>query len=137
MSFNSDQYPHSDLTKQVIGAAMSVHRTLGPGLDEKIYENALCLEFAAQSLNFTQQQHFPVFYRDKIVGRLITDLIVENKVVVETKVASSISDLHISQTLGYLSITGLQIGLILNFQSTSLAFKRVANVYLKPISKSV
>lgn len=132
MSFDSNQYPHGDLTKQIIGAAMSVHRALGPGLDEKIYENALCLEFAAQSMDFSQQQQFPVFYREKIVGKLITDLIVENKVVVEAKVASSITDLHTSQTLSYLSITGLQVGLILNFQSASLAFKRVANVYLKP-----
>ena len=137
MSVNSDPDPHGDLTKQIIGAGMSVHRALGPGLDEKIYANAPSLELAAQSLDFTRQQQFPVFYRDKIVGRLITDLIVENKVVVEAKVASTISDLHTAQTLGYPSITGLQIGLILNFQSASLAFKRVANVYRKPINKSV
>lgn len=129
MSFDQNQYPHGDLTKQIIGAAMLVHRTLGPGLDEKIYENALCLEFAAQSFAFTQQQQFPVFYRDKIVGKLITDLIVENKVIIEAKVASAISDQHIAQTLGYLSITGLQIGMIFNFRPASLAFKRIANIY--------
>ncbi|MFT3990601.1 MAG: GxxExxY protein [Luteolibacter sp.] len=65
MSYDTQQYPHSDLTQKIIGAAMLVHRTLGPGLDEKIYENALCLEFAAQSLDFTQQQQFPVFYRNQ------------------------------------------------------------------------
>lgn len=115
---------------------MLVHRTLGPGLDEKIYENALCLEFAAQSLNFTQQEQFPVFYREKIVGRLITDLIIENKVVIETKVSSGITDLHTAQVLGYLCITRLQVGLILNFKTASLAFKRVANIHLNPISGS-
>ncbi|MES2995374.1 MAG: GxxExxY protein [Verrucomicrobiota bacterium] len=132
MAFDNIQYPHSELTKEIIGAAMLVHRTLGPGLDEKIYENALCLELAAQSLAFSQQEQFPVFYRGKIVGRFITDLIVEEKIIVETKVATAICDQHVAQTLGYLSITKLQVGLILNFQTASLTFKRVANSYLKP-----
>jgi GxxExxY protein len=131
MQFDSQQYPHGDLTEKIIGAAMAVHRSLGPGLDEKIYENALCLEFVAQSLDFPQQQQFPVFYRNKLVGNLITDLIVEGKVIIETKVASGISDAHIAQTLSYLSISGLQVGLILNFRTASLTFKRVANIYIK------
>jgi GxxExxY protein len=131
MQFDSQQYPHGDLTEKIIGAAMAVHRSLGPGLDEKIYENALCLEFVAQSLDFSQQQQFPVFYRNKLVGNLITDLIVEGKVIIETKVASGISDAHIAQTLSYLSISGLQVGLILNFRTASLTFKRVANIYIK------
>ena len=131
MQFDSQQYPHGDLTEKIIGAAMAVHRSLGPGLDEKIYENALCLEFVAQSLDFSQQQQFPVFYRNKLVGKLIADLIVEGKVIIETKVASGISDAHIAQTLSYLSISGLQVGLILNFRTASLTFKRVANIYIK------
>ena len=131
MQFDSQQYPHGDLTEKIIGAAMAVHRSLGPGLDEKIYENALCLELVSQSLDFSQQQQFPVFYRNKLVGNLITDLIVEGKVIIETKVASGISDAHIAQTLSYLSISGLQVGLILNFRTASLTFKRVANIYIK------
>ena len=119
-----------DLTKQIIGASMAVHRALGPGLDEKIYENALCLELGAQALAYTQQEQFPVFYRNRIVGNLITDLIVENSVIIEAKVASTINDVHIAQTLSYLSITGLQVGLILNFRTAALTFKRVANIYL-------
>ena len=115
MQFDSQQYPHGDLTEKIIGAAMAVHRSLGPGLDEKIYENALYLEFVAQSLDFSQQQKFPVFYRNKLVGSLITDLIVEGKVIIETKVASGISDVHIAQTLSYLSISGLQVGLFSTF----------------------
>ena len=120
-----------ELTDRIIGAAMAVHRTLGPGLDEKIYENALCIEFASQSLVFTQQERFPVFYRNKICGTLITDLIVEGKVIIETKVADHIIDVHIAQLLSYLSITNLQIGLILNFKPMSLGIKRIANVYQK------
>jgi len=110
---------------------MTVHRELGPGLDEKIHENSLCLELAEQAIDFTQQEAFPVHYRGRFVGKLITDLIVEQSVIVETKVANSISDAHIAQTLSYLSISKLQVGLILNFKTPSLTFKRVANLYLK------
>ncbi|MGD9419632.1 MAG: GxxExxY protein [Verrucomicrobiota bacterium JB025] len=129
MDYTPTSHPHSKLTERIIGAAMAVHREIGPGLDEKIYENSLCLEFAAQALDFTQQEQFPVYYRGRIVGKLITDLIVEKAVVVETKVADQISDTHIAQTLSYLSITKLQVGLILNFKTASLGVKRVANIY--------
>ena len=131
MAFNPKDYPHSELTERIIGAAMAVHRELGPGLDEKIYENSLCIEFSENSMNFTQQQNFPVHYRSRYVGRLITDLIVESKVIVETKVADQIIDVHIAQVLSYLSITGLEVGIILNFKPSSLTVKRVVNTYLK------
>lgn len=131
MPFDPKEYPHADLTKRIIGAAMTVHREIGPGLDEKIYENALCLELAHLGIGFSQQEQFPIYYRGHIVGKLITDLIVERSVVVETKVAGQIADVHVAQTLGYLSITGLKVGLILNFKNASLTFKRVANIYLK------
>jgi GxxExxY protein len=134
MSKNQNTYPHAELTRRIIGAAMAVHRTLGPGLDEKIYENALCLEFAAGSIHFTQQERFPVLYRGHIVGNLVTDLIVEDKVIVETKVASSISEAHLAQALSYLSISRLQIALVINFKPASLSFKRVVNTYLESTS---
>ncbi|MEO8615942.1 MAG: GxxExxY protein [Luteolibacter sp.] len=130
MPYDSKTYPHSELTDKIIGAAIAVHRALGPGLDEKIYEKALCLELAAQSLEFTQQERFPVSYRNQVVGTLITDLIVSGKVIIEAKVVSSIIDAHIAQTLSYLSITGLQVGLILNFRTPTITLKRVANIYL-------
>jgi GxxExxY protein len=128
---DSQSHPHMELTEKIIGAAMAVHRELAPGLDEKIYENSLCLEFASMGLDFTQQEHFPVHYRGHVVGRLITDLIVEQRVIVDTKVVESFNDTHHAQVLGYLSITNLRVGLLLNFKHASLAFKRVANVYQK------
>lgn len=131
MRFDPKDYPHSELTERIIGAAMAVHRELGPGLDEKIYENSLCIEFAEQKIHFTQQEVFPVHYRGRYVGKLITDLIAEEKVIVETKVVDQIIDVHIAQVLSYLSITGLKVGVILNFKPASLAIKRVANIYLK------
>ncbi len=134
MNQDRNHHPHMELTQKIIGAAMMVHRALGPGLDEKIYENALCLELAAQSIEFTQQERFPVSYRNQLVGTLITDLMVKNKVVIEAKAASAINEFHISQILSYLSITGLQVGLILNFRTPSLTLKRVANIYLKSVN---
>jgi GxxExxY protein len=85
----------------------------------------------AQSIHFSQQERFPVSYRGHIVGTLVTDLIVDQKVIVEAKVVESILDAHMAQTLSYLSITKLQVGLILNFKHLSLGFKRVANIYQK------
>ncbi len=131
MKFDPTQYPHGELTNEIIGAAMAIHRELGPGLDEKIYENSLCVEFSERSIHFTQQEIFPVYYHDTYVGKLITDLIADSKVIVETKVVDQIIDAHIAQVLSYLSITGLQVGLILNFKPASLVVKRVANIYLK------
>jgi GxxExxY protein len=121
-----------ELTERIIGAAMAVHRELGPGLDEKIYENALCLEFVDHQILFSQQSRYPVFYRGRIVGTLIPDPIVEEKVVVETKVAEAIAPIHVAQTLSYLAVTGIQIGLILNFKLESLVFKRVARLHQDP-----
>ena len=131
MKFDPTQYPHSELTDEIIGASMAIHRELGPGLDEKIYENSLCIELAERAIKFTQQQIFPVHYHQRYVGKLITDLIVDSKVVVETKVVDQIIDVHIAQVLSYLSITNLKVGLILNFKPASLGIKRVANIYLK------
>lgn len=131
MRFDPKDYPYSDLTERIIDAAMVGHRELGPGLDEKIYENSLCIEFAEQKIHFTQQEVFPVHYRGHYVGKLITDLIANGEVIVETKVVDRIIDVQIAQILSYLSITGLKVGVILNFKPASLAIKRVANIYLK------
>src|SRR5665213_3102469 len=79
---------HEELTGQIIGAAMSVLNELKPGLDEKLYENALVIELAARGLAAEQQREFPVHYRGHFVGRLIPDLIVEGKVIADTKVAT-------------------------------------------------
>ena len=128
MSSNPETHPHMELTEVIIGAAMAVHRELGPGLDEKIYENSLCIELAHLKKNFTQQEQFNIHYRGHFVGKLITDLIVENKVVVEAKVIESIGPAQVKQTLSYLAITGLKVGLVINFRTPSLTFKRVASL---------
>lgn len=116
---------HADLTERIIGAAMEVHRTLGPGLDEKIYETALCVEFGLQALHFDQQKRHSVFYKNRPVGTAITDLIIDHRVIVETKSVDTFHEIHAAQLLSYLRLTRLQVGLLLNFKNYSLQFKRI------------
>jgi GxxExxY protein len=111
-----NSHPHMELTEKLIGAAMTVHRELGPGLDEKIYENAFCIEMAELSIPFTQQKQYPVHYRSRYVGKLITDLVADERVILELKVADNIHQTHVAQLLSKLAITKLQVGLIFNFK---------------------
>ncbi len=116
---------HPELSHAIIGAAMRVLNELKPGLDEKLYENALVLELRAMGLKVEQQRSFEVFYREQTVGRLIPDLLVEDKVVVDPKVVESFNENHVAQMLGYLAITGFQLALLVNFKRAKLDFKRV------------
>jgi GxxExxY protein len=134
MEFDPTDSPHAELTERLIGFAMEVHREHGPGLDEPTYENSMCIEMADHAVPFTQQQVFPIYYKDRYVSRLITDLIVDERVILENKVAKAITDLHIAQLLSYLAVTGLEVGLILNFGKPSLEIRRVINKRRKPHS---
>ena len=116
---------HEEVTKAILGAAMAVLNELKPGLDEKLYENALVIELVARGHTVEQQREFPVFYRGHFIGKLVPDLIVDGKVVVDPKVASAFNDTHIAQMLGYLQITGLEVALLLNFKQATLTWKRV------------
>ena len=116
---------HGDLSEKIIGAAMCVHTELKPGLDEKVYENALVLELTSMDLRIHQQKSFQVIYRQEIVGTLIPDLIVENTVIVDTKVVSTFNDAHVAQMMGYLAITDLRLALLVNFKNAKLEWKRV------------
>ncbi len=118
-------YPHSELTRKIIGAAMAVMNELKPGLDEKVYENALVLELRHLGLEVEQQKRFPVEYRGEVVGTLIPDMIVEGTVIVDPKVALAFNENHIAQMLGYLAITDLELALLINFKFAKIQFKRV------------
>lgn len=107
---------------------MTVHRELKGGLNEKIYENALCIELQHQNIPYSQQTEFPVQYRGNEVGKLIPDLLVHNNVIVEAKSVDCLNGAHYSQILSYLAITGLEVGLLINFRNQSLEFKRVSNL---------
>jgi len=117
---------HKELSGEIIGAAMTVLNTLKPGLrDERLYEQALCIELRAAGHGVDQQRRFPVLYRDQLIGTLVPDLIVDGKVIVDTKVVSAFNESHIAQMIGYLSITDLELGLLVNFKYASLKWKRI------------
>ena len=116
---------HEELTRDIIGAAMVVLNSLKPGLDEKLYENALVIELTARGHTVEQQREYPVHYRGHFIGKLRPDLIVDQKVIVDPKVVTSFNDTHIAQMIGYLNITGLDVALLLNFKEAKLGWKRV------------
>jgi GxxExxY protein len=116
---------HEEITEDIIGAAMTVLNELKPGLSEKIYERALIIELQNRGRKVECQKQFEVFYDRQKVGLLQPDLIVDNAVIVETKVAEAFNDTHIAQLLGYLAITNLDVGLLINFGQPRLKWKRV------------
>jgi GxxExxY protein len=120
---------HEEITKAIIGAAMAVLNELKPGLDEKLYENALVIELVARGHTVEQQREFPVHYRGHFIGKLVPDLIVDGKVIADPKVVSAFNDTYIAQMLGYLNITGLEVALLLNFKEATLTWKRVVRGY--------
>ena len=118
---------HEEITKDIIGAAMAVLNELRPGLDERLYENALVIELRARGHTVEQQREYPVHYRGQFIGKLVPDLIVDGKVIADPKVVTAFNDTHVAQMLGYLNITGLEVALLLNFKESKLDWKRVVN----------
>ncbi len=116
---------HKELSESIIGAAMKVLNTLRPGLDEKLYENALVIELRKRGHRVEQQRQFPVHYDDQLIGTLIPDLIVNELVIVDPKVVTAFNDTHLAQMLGYLNITQLNLALLINFKFAKLDWKRV------------
>jgi GxxExxY protein len=104
---------------------MDVLNELRPGLDEKLYERAMIIELKHRGHSLSIQRAFPVFYRGELIGNLIPDLIVDDAVIVDPKVAACSADTHVAQTLGYLNITGLDLALLFNFKNARLKWKRV------------
>ncbi len=110
---------------QVVGCAMEVLNELGHGLLEKPYENALVVEFGLRGIPFRQQPRFDVLYKGVSVGEYIPDLITHGQLVVDTKVIDRITDHEIGQMMNYLKITGLKVGVIINFKHAKLERKRI------------
>jgi len=116
---------YEEITRDIIGAAMAVLNELKPGLDEKLYENALVIELGARGHAVEQQREYPVHYHGQFIGKLVPDLIADGKVIVDPKVVTAFNDTHLAQMLGYLNITGLEVALLLNFKEAKLSWKRV------------
>ena len=116
---------HEKLSEEIIGAAMTVLNELQPGLDEKLYENALIIELQDRGHRIDQQKTFKVVFKGHEIGRLIPDLIIDDQVVVDAKVVTAFNENHVAQMTGYLSKTGLHLALLLNFKYAKLQWKRV------------
>ena len=124
---------YEDITKQIIAAAMQVHSTLGNGFQEVIYQRALEIEMQLYSLKFSREMEMPIFYRDQQIGSRRVDFFVEEKVMVELKAIIKLEDVHLAQAINYLEAYKMEIGLLINFGSKSLEFKRVHNNKIKII----
>ncbi|MBI3884323.1 MAG: GxxExxY protein [Opitutae bacterium] len=119
------QLLHRELVYSVVGCAIEVLNTLGHGLHEKPYENALVVEFNLRGIPCEQQRRFAILYKSVQVGEFIPDLIAGHAVVVDTKVIDHITDLERGKMLNYLQITKLRVGLIINFSKPKLEWERL------------
>ena len=122
----NEDFPHKELTSRILEAAFAVHNTLGAGFLEKVYENALTIEFRRRGIPFRQQVPLHVKYDGSVVGEYTADLIVDNAVILELKAAHAIDSVHEAQLLNYLRATGLDVGMVLNFAKPRLEYKRMA-----------
>ncbi|MEW6667501.1 MAG: GxxExxY protein [Thermodesulfobacteriota bacterium] len=120
-----EPYLHHELTEKIIGLAMEVHRNLGPGFIEAVYEEALIYELTAAGLACEKQKEFTIQYKDIVLAKkLRCDLIVENNIIVENKAVAEIVPIDEVQLVSYLKASRLQVGLLFNFGKKSLQFKR-------------
>ncbi|MDQ6808632.1 MAG: GxxExxY protein [Verrucomicrobiota bacterium] len=115
---------NEDLSSRVIGAAIRVHRELGPGFLESVYEQALPVEFALSGIQFVRQPTIPLFYKDHQIGEHRLDFLVENSLIIELKAVSTLEDIHFAIGRSYLKATNLEDGLLLNFAAAPLTIKR-------------
>ena len=127
-----EQYPESELTGKIIGCAMEVHKILGNGFQEVIYQRALAIEMKKQGLEFSREHEMEIFYKGENIGSRRVDFFVEGKIMVELKAIILLEDVHLAQAINYLEAYNMEIGLLINFGSRSLQFKRV----MKPGRKS-
>jgi GxxExxY protein len=116
---------HENLSFSIIGCCMAVHNSLGCGLLEQCYHNALYYELQADGLAVRYNSPFTVLHRDKVVGEYFADLVVEDKVIIELKSVKKLSNEHMAQLINYLHISGCRLGLLVNFQGSVLEWKRL------------
>ena len=119
---------YKELSEKIIGLAIEIHKELGSGFLEKVYENALMLEFSRNNIPAKNQVPITVFYKNANIGDYFADIIVDNKIIIELKTVKRLENIHISQILHYLKATGYKVGYLINFASEEkLEFKRIVN----------
>ncbi|MCK5701326.1 MAG: GxxExxY protein, partial [Cyclobacteriaceae bacterium] len=118
---------YQELTHKIIGAAMEVHKHLGNGFQEVIYQRALAIEMEEQSIGFSREHEMTIEYKGHDIGTRRVDFFVEDKIMVEIKAIVHLEDVHLAQAMNYVEAYKLEIGLLLNFGAKSLQFKRLHN----------
>lgn len=124
---------YKDITEKIIGASMKVHAALGNGFQEVIYQRALEIEMHDSGLRFAREFNMPVYYKGKMIGERRVDFLVEDKICVELKAILKLEPVHFAQARNYLEAYNLEVGLLINFGSISLEFKRLQNPKFSPI----
>jgi GxxExxY protein len=119
------EYLYKELSYEIIGAAMEVHRELGPGFPEAVYQASLEQELDLRKIPFTSQSHVPVKYKGVVVADYYLDLVIDEKIDVELKALSDLAPVHEAQVLAYLKASGLRLGLLFNFGQPSLQTRRI------------
>ena len=121
----NEQDPESALTAKIIGCAMEVHKVLGNGFQELIYQRALTIEMNRQKLSYSREHEMEIYYKEENIGTRRVDFFVERKIMVEIKAIIQLEDVHLAQAINYLEAYKMQVGLLINFGNRSLQFKRV------------
>ncbi len=123
--FVNDQYQDSELTSRIIGAAMEVHKVLGNGFQEVIYQRALAIELEERGIKFVREMEMDIMYKDCHLGKRRVDFFVEDRIMLELKAVIELQDAHLAQAINYLEAYNMEVGLLINFGSKSMQFKRV------------
>ncbi|MEO6131914.1 MAG: GxxExxY protein, partial [Saprospiraceae bacterium] len=127
------EYKYSELTGKIIGCAMEVHKFLGNGFQEKIYQRALAYEFELQDLSFSWEFAMEIFYKNRLMGTRRVDFLVEEIISVELKTLIKTEPVHLAQAINYLEAYNLEVGLLINFGNLKLEFHRLGNKKYKPL----
>ena len=128
-------FKYTGITRKIIGCAMEVHKTLGNGFQEVIYQRALAIEMQDANIEFHREFEMQIYYRDIQIGTRRVDFLVERIISVELKALTKLEDVHLAQAINYLEAYNIEVGLLINFGARSLEFKRLINLKYKQISE--
>ncbi len=123
----NEKYKYSDITSKIIGCALEVHKILGNGFQEVIYQRALEVEFSRNNILFNREHEMPILYKNECIGTRRVDFLIHNKISVELKAIIKLENVHYAQAINYLEAYNLEVGLLINFGSESLEMKRLMN----------
>ena len=119
---------HYELSCNVLKAAFAVHRAVGPGLLEAVYEGSLCVELSRMGVAFERQKVIPVIYRGEYVGAYFADLVVENSIILELTAVKALNEVMDAQVINYLKLSGLPVGYLINFNGLRVVWRRFVNL---------